>query len=108
MTSGKGGWIKRKLTVQTTATYTVLPDDYFLFANAAVTTTYTLPVMEIGRELWFRTAQSAMVAASANVIALAGTPTGTAILPATPGKWALLVNIGDYVGVDLWAICAGN
>jgi hypothetical protein len=104
--AGKGGWVKRNVSAQTTAaTYTVLPDDYFMTAYYAATVTYTLPdaTISAGRELRIRTLLNAVVSASANVIPLAGGAPATAILPATPGKWALLVSNGTT-----WTIQAGN
>jgi hypothetical protein len=105
-TTGKGGWINRKVTVITAATYTVLPDDFYLIENNAGAVTVTLPdaVTEKGRELVIRsiTAQN-VTSASANVVPLSGGAAGTAILSPVAGKWALLVSDGT-----VYQIMEGN
>jgi hypothetical protein len=56
------------------------------------------------RELKVRTiANQSVVSASSNVVPLAGGAAGTAILPATAGKWALLVSDGTN-----WQIMESN
>ncbi len=103
--AGQIGWVKRNVTTQTAATYTVLNSDYHLIANRAGTITYTLPAASTnaGRELVLRTiTANTVVSASSNVVPLAGGAAGTAILAATAGKWALLVSDGTA-----WQIMAG-
>jgi hypothetical protein len=105
-TTGQGGWINRKVTVQTTTPYTVLPDDFYMIENNAGATVYVLPdaVTNKGRELVIRsiTAQ-AVTSASANVVPLNGGAAGTAILAPVAGKWALLVSDGT-----VYQIMEGN
>lgn len=105
-TSGKGGWVNRKVTVITTATYSVLPDDFYIYENFAGAVTITLPaaVTSKGRELVIRsiTAQP-VTSASANVVPLNGGAAGTAILAPVAGKWALLVSDGT-----VYQIMEGN
>ena len=104
--AGQIGWVKRAITTQTAATYSVLNSDYHLIANRAGTVTYTLPAAasNIGRELVLRTiTANTVVSAASDVVPLAGGAAGTAILAATAGKWALLVSDGTD-----WQIMAGN
>jgi hypothetical protein len=105
-TTGQGGWINRKVTVQTATPYTVLPDDFYMIENNAGATVYVLPdaVTNKGRELVIRsiTAQT-VTSASANVVPLAGGAAGTAILPPTAGKWVLLCSDGL-----VWQCMEGN
>jgi hypothetical protein len=96
------------LSTQTSATYTVLPSDGYLVANFAGTITYTLPSpssgLGAGRRLKIRTVQNqAVVSASSNVVPITGGSPGTAILPATAGKWAELVSDGVN-----WQVVASN
>lgn len=105
-TPGHQGWIERSVTVQTATPYTVLPGDYYLIENVAGAMTYTLPdaTTSYGRELVIRSITAQPVAsASANVVPLAGGAAGTAILPPTAGKWALLVSSGT-----VYQIMEGN
>jgi hypothetical protein len=105
-TTGKGGWINRKVSVQTAATYTVLPDDFYMIENSAGAVVYTLPdaVTSKGRELVIRSiTNTAVTSATANVVPLAGGAAGTAILSPVAGKWALLVSDQTY-----WQIMEGN
>jgi hypothetical protein len=103
--AGHGAWIKRNVSVQTLTTYTVLPDDYYMIGFNAAAITYTLPdaTLSAGRELRFRSLLNAVNSASANVGPLAGGASGTAILAAVAGKWALLVSNGVR-----WNIEAAN
>jgi hypothetical protein len=106
LTIRKLGWIKRGITTQTAATYTVLNSDYHMIANRAGTITYTLPAAStnLGRELVIRTiTANTVVSAASDVVPLAGGAAGTAILAATAGKWALAVSDGTA-----WQIMEGN
>lgn len=90
----------------TVAADTVLAGDYNILGNRAGTITETLPTPGscIGRELCILTQQAqAIVSASANVIPLAGGAAGTAILPATLGKWVIMNSTGTA-----WQITKGN
>jgi hypothetical protein len=81
----------------TAAAYTVLDNDAFLIVNNAGTVTITLPAASTfpERSIVVRTiTANAVVSASSNVVPLAGGAAGTAILPATAGKWAWLVSDG--------------
>jgi ABC-type antimicrobial peptide transport system permease subunit len=103
-TANQGGWIVRNVSAQSSATYTVLPDDYYLIsANGVGTVTYTLPLPAVGRELWFRSIGSGAESAAANVLNITSTALVTTILPATAGKWALLSGRTDH-----WFICAAG
>jgi len=105
-TPATGGWINRKVSVQTTTPYTVLPDDFYMIENNAGATVYVLPdaVTSKGRELVIRSITAQVVtSASANVVPLAGGAAGTAILPPTAGKWVLLVSDGT-----VYQIMEGN
>lgn len=106
LAAGQIGWVKRNVTTQTAATYTVLNSDYHLIANRAGTVTYTLPnaATYVHRELVLRTiTANTAVSAAADVVPLAGGVAGTAILAATAGKWARLVSDGTN-----WQIMTGN
>ncbi len=94
------------LSVQTSATYTVLDSDQYLIANFAGTVTYTLPapVENFGRSLTFKTiTANTVVSAASNVRPLASGAAGTAILAATDGKFARLVSDGTD-----WQIMEAN
>ena len=70
------------------------------------TTTLTLPnaASYNGREIMVKvTTNKTVVSASSNVVPLAGGSAGTAILPATAGKWATLVSDGTN-----WIIMQAN
>lgn len=98
------GGIRRGLTTQTGATYTVAATDTHVIANRAGTVTLTLGTANAGRELTVRTIQAqTVVSASSNVVPCAGGAAGTAILAATAGKWATLVGDGSN-----WQIQACN
>ncbi len=90
-----------------TATYTTNSTDCTISFSAAVTVTLTSPVTNVftpGRFLFVKnTANVAVISASANVAPLAGGANGTAILPATAGKWATL----QWDGTE-WVIMAAN
>lgn len=92
----------------TAATYTVLPTDSALsfFTSATCTVTLPSPATFIGRVLKLRnTAAFAINSASSNVGPIAGGAPGTAILPATVGKWCELQV--DSTGTA-WIIVAAN
>jgi hypothetical protein len=106
-TSGTGSFTGSKHqapTFVTTATYTVLATDYSIVANFAGTVTLTLPSTGMaGRILWVKTVNSqAVVSSASNVNPLTGA-TGTAILAATAGKWAMI-----HFDGSLWQTMAGN
>ena len=77
-------------------TYSVGTTDLYLMSNQAGTTTVTLGTATAGRMLYFGTlsAQS-VISASSNVIPLGSDATGTAILPATDGAWAIMQGDGS-------------
>lgn len=80
-------------------------DRSIMVGYAAGTCTLTLPsgAEFIGRRLWISTRENqTVVSASANVTPLTG-GTGTAILAATAGKWAMM----EYDGTT-WGILANN
>lgn len=93
-------------TTVTAATHTTAATDTTLIYNFAGTVTETLPAAASfsGRQLYLRTiTANTVVSASANVVPLAGGASGTAILAATAGKWALLQSDGAN-----WQIMAAN
>ena len=102
---GSGQFITAGPRAVTAGTDTVAATDITLLFNFAGTVTETLPSATtfVGRWLYVRTVQGAANSASANVIPLIGGAAGTAILPATPGKWALLQADGTN-----WQITAAN
>ena len=88
--------LKAPVTV-TGATYTMLATDSSLIINASATCTVTLlaPATYPGRILNIKTvAAYTVVSAGSNVVPVASTSAGTAILAATAGKWALLQSDG--------------
>lgn len=96
---GGGGVVK-------TASFTLAATESWIVTNGSGTITVTLPTgaANVGRELMIRNvAAQTVVSASANVAPLAGGANGTAILPATAGKWATLVYDGST-----WVIMQGN
>lgn len=82
--------------VAVTATfYTVTGTDKFIQYAATAASTVTLGTATAGRVLWIANSTAfAINSASSNVVPLASTSPGTAILPATAGKWAMLVGNG--------------
>ena len=88
--------LKAPVTV-TGATYTMLATDSSLIINASATCTVTLlaPATYPGRILNIKTvAAYTVVSAGSNVVPVASTSAGTAILAATAGKWAMLQSDG--------------
>jgi hypothetical protein len=76
------------------------------FYSLSGNVTVTLPnaTTFVGRQIWLRVQSSFTVnSASSNVTALANGAVTNAILPATAGKWALLMSDGSY-----WNIIAAN
>lgn len=90
-----------------TGNYSQVETDHWLIFNASGSATLTLlsAANYPGKELWVKTiAAQAVNSASSNVSPVAGGASGTAILAATAGKWALLVSDG----ATTWHIMAGN
>jgi hypothetical protein len=87
-------------------TYTLVDTDVALncFPTATATLTLPNPATYPGRDIMLRNTNNfAINSASANVAPLAGGAPTTAILPATPGKWAHLKSDGSA-----WLIMAAN
>ena len=81
----------------TGSTYTVATGVKYIICDGAGTITITLPSAATWkfREIIIKTTQAyTVVSASSNVIPIDGIATGTEILPATDGAWALLVSDG--------------
>jgi len=93
---GVNGCLGRGLPVVKTADFAVAANENWLINNKAGSTcTVTLPLASTfpGREIELNNYQAfTVVSASANVIPLAGGAAGTAIIPATVGKWVTLVS----------------
>ena len=109
--SGNTSWIypagqgNAPVTI-TAATYSVAATDIYLIANRAGTVTLTLPTASssTGRILTVKNVQAqTVVSASSNVVPIASTTAGTAILAATAGKFATLVSDGTN-----WVIMQAN
>lgn len=93
-------------TTVVTSTYTMAPGDMALIFNATADCTLTLQLATTmnGQEVTVKTiAAHAVISASANVVPLAGGAAGTAILPATAGKFAKLRSDGTN-----WIIMEAN
>lgn len=99
------GAIASGYVVNTAGTYTVLTTDHTIRQTTAASV-YTLPAaasfpnrrLRIGTEF-----AGTVTSASSNVVPLAGGAAGTAILPATAGRWADLQSNGTN-----WVITASN
>lgn len=90
----------------TTTTYTVGTSDYSLICSATASCTLTLPsaASYTGRWLVIKNiAGFTVVSASSNVVPIASFTPGTAILPATPGKFVALQSDGAN-----WNTMMGN
>ena len=86
--------------------YNVVQSDVTLIFNGSAPCTLTLPAPTetIGRPLWVTSRLTSVVtSASSNVVPVSGGLAGTAILAATPGKWALLQSDGV-----LWQTVSAN
>jgi hypothetical protein len=86
----------------TTATYTVASTDSSLIFSGAtfgppqVVVTLPTPTGCTGRILYFKNiSANAIISASSNVVPIGSAGTGTAILAATAGKWAMLQSDGS-------------
>ena len=93
------------IVTNSAATYTVLVSDHTII-QTTVASTVTLPAAAsfTGRILHIVTqVAGAVTSASANVVPLAGGAAGTAILPATAGKYAKLQSNGTS-----WVIIEAN
>jgi hypothetical protein len=91
---------------QTAATYTVVDGDQWITFNGGATITVTLPTAANykGREITMKTiAAFTVVSASSNVVPIGSATAGTAILPATVGKFVTLVCDGTN-----WITVQGN
>jgi hypothetical protein len=89
-----------------TNTYVVGLYDKSITFNGTATCTVTLPIagQYPGREIHLKTtAAFTVISASSNVFPLATNTAGTAILPATAGKYAKLVSDGYF-----WIIMEAN
>lgn len=87
-----------------TGDVTVADTDTHLICNGSATINLTLPSAATRRELVIRTiAAFTVVSVASDVVPLTGGAAGTAILPATAGKWVLLVSDGTN-----WQIMMGN
>jgi hypothetical protein len=96
------------LSTVATATYAVTKTDtditFLTAAACAVTFPNPAEVSNQGRVIWLRnTAAFTITSASSNITPLAGGAAGTALLPATAGKWARLKSNGVT-----WVITAAN
>lgn len=99
-----GGFSTSGPTPVNTNTYTLLNTDTSLFVTGTASVTLTLTGALTGRWLYISNfAAFTVVSASSNVIAVGSGATGTAILAATIGKWAIL----NYDGTN-WRIVANN
>lgn len=106
----KGGiWLAQsgfgtKFDATTNTTYTISKDACRVLYYGTATANWTLPTGVSGRELLITTNNAyAVNSNSSNVVPITGGSPGTAILPASAGKWALLVFDGTN-----WAIMAAN
>lgn len=87
-----------------TANYTVVATDTNLIFNGTASITLTLGTATAGRVLNLKNiAGFAVVSASSNVVPINSAIAGTAILPATAGKYCTLVGDGTK-----WVIMGGN
>lgn len=89
--------IRRGAPVTKTAAFTVADTEHWFICNGTAAMAVTLPdaATSIGREIMFKTITAfAVNSAASNVVPLVGGTAGTAILPATAGKWAKLVSDG--------------
>ena len=96
----------RGAPVTKVANFTVQPGENWIIVNNGATTTVTLPTASLwtGREIMIKTIQNQLVnSASANVVPLAGSVAGTAILSNVAGRWATLVSNGTN-----WVIMQAN
>jgi hypothetical protein len=83
---------------------TIAATDCAVLLTPTATFTLTLPAATAGRQLWLTLrAAFAVNSASANVVAITGGAAATAIMPATTGKWVMLVADGTN-----WQTMAGN
>lgn len=85
------------VSLTTTGTYTVLPQEESFSVDYGGTKTFALPTASqwTGRELRFVTLQAfTSVSNASNVVPITGGSAGTAILPATAGAWAVLKSDG--------------
>ena len=89
-----------------TTAYTVVDGDQWLTFNGGASITVTLPTASnyTGREITLKTiAAFTVVSASSNVLPIGSATAGTAILPATAGKFVTLVSDGTN-----WVTVQGN
>ena len=89
-----------------TSTHTVGTTTAWLIVDYAGTVTLTLPSASTysGREIMLKTIRAqSVISASSNVVPIDSNVAGTAILPATAGKWATLVSDGTN-----WQIMQSN
>lgn|SRR5262245_26741360 len=97
---------QRHTKILTISPYTVTPEDTTLLFDGAGAFTVTLPSPgEVPGKILYLVNYVAFTvdSASANVVGLPPGAPGTAILPATAGKWAILQSNGNF-----WLIIAAN
>lgn len=101
------GGIALPIVTQAGPTYTVaVTDSSIIISGGAAITTLTLPAAASFTGRFLRVLNRAaftVVSASSNVIPIAGGAAGTAIIPATTGKWVDLQSDGT-----VWQTIAGN
>lgn len=91
-------------TVSSGTTDTIAATDHDVIYTKAITVTLPTAANFKGREIYLKvTAATAITSASSNVVPLATTTAGTAILAATAGKWCRLVSDGTN-----WVTMSGN
>lgn len=98
--------LQSSVPIVLTGDHVLYGTDCSLIFNAAATSTLDLQDASqwTGRWLYIKTiANEAVVSGGNNVLSLDGTTFGTAILPATAGKWAALQSNGSY-----WIIMMAN
>jgi len=98
-----GGFGTNLYSITTTGSVT-LPNYVSRVLNTSGAVTVTLPNPINGSEITFtNNVASAVTSASSNIYPIGGGSLGTAILPATSGKWVSLIADGTY-----WHIYASN
>lgn len=89
--------LRAKTAVTKTASFQIGPSEYRIICNGSASITVTLPnpATYSGPDINIKTiAAYTVVSASSNVVPITGGAAGTAILPATAGRWATLVSDG--------------
>lgn len=89
--------LRAKTAVTKTSSFQIGPSEYRIICNGSASITVTLPnpATYSGPDINIKTiAAYTVVSASSNVVPITGGAAGTAILPATAGRWATLVSDG--------------